>query len=103
MDTEALTPQAPMLEPQELEAQAVGDAHLEDKKVAAPYFHTSWATVEQDILDTVEMLRQPPSADLIATEYKIEGLANQKAAQLMTNLLDRIKHAVATTERTGEK
>jgi hypothetical protein len=99
MDDQALTPQAPQLDPQEVEEQAIDEAIVENKKYAQAVGHPAWEKVEEDILETIERMKIFPDPNLIAEEYKIDALGKTMVRNELTNLLDRIHNAVESTER----
>lgn len=103
MDDMSPEPMAPILEPKEVEDTALDEAIVQEAKLAQAAFHPAWASVQQDIQDTIDMLRQPPSPDLVAEEYKIEGLGRMYTVNQLTNLLDRMKNAVEATERAERR
>jgi len=102
MDDQALTPQAPSLEMQEDEIQT--DALVEDKQIAAPYFHKSWAKVEEYLNQQIAACGDIGSVkpDLPAIEYKVEALSNARCAAELKGILEWIKNAVTATESGGE-
>lgn len=103
MDDQAITPQAPQMEPEQAEEQAIDEAVVEEKKLASAYFHPAWDKVQDIINEELAALALFPSANLLAEEYKIEAVTRAKASLIIINLVDRIKHAVESVERTARK
>ena len=103
MDDQALIPEALGMEPAQVEEVAIDEAVIEDQKIAQSTMHPAWEKVEAMILAEIDGLSARPSSDLIASEYKIEDQARAKAGSILINLLDRIKHAVESVERTPRK
>ncbi len=100
MDDMSPIPQAPLVEAVLAEEQAVQEGLQEESKLAAAVTSPAWGAVEGRFNETIQQLRSPVDANLVAAEYKIESLANHKAATILANLLTEIEHAV---EATGGK
>ena len=104
MDDQSLIPQAPALSWDEVPEPA--DALIDEKRVAETYYHDE---VEKIVIEQIAQWQSISSVDVTkpADEFKIEAVANQRAASLLITLWEKVKDArrtVDTAERaTGAK
>lgn len=87
MDSEALRPQSPSISFDEIAEDPQVDPS--DAKINALYGDH----VELIFEENFKALSLPINPDLPADEYKIEGLANQKALAVLNQAWERIRNA----------
>jgi hypothetical protein len=104
MDDRSVVPQAPELIPQPFEP-VVDEVLLEEKRLASAAIHPAWEAVQQEIETKIDQYRDISAVDanLLAHEFKVEALVRARVAIEFANLLDRIRHAVEATERSGSQ
>lgn len=95
MDDQSLVPQAPVIDLPEAQEDQVLDT--EDKKTAQAYTHPGWEKVEDMFNEELVSLSQPVDTKLEANEFKIESIANQKAAAAVKRIWGRVIDAVEST------
>jgi hypothetical protein len=98
MDDLSLRPKTPKFKNVEPEYEEL--ASVTDKKTARAFFHPSWEEVEKMFLESIEQCRLPVQSSLPAEEYKIEGRSNEKVANKLTEILERVKNAVSAVEQS---
>ena len=101
MDDYGIKPIAPPLEMPDEEIDEI-ELDKSDIRIANEARDSKFPEIETMIIDEIERLSLKPSPALLADEYKIHSLGDERARGILIGVMERIHNAVAATESKGD-